>query len=160
MESLYGPPAGWGKQESRSSDPAAKPRSRHDGTTVATDSGDLRGKVAALETALVSCRETVRLLEERNGKEISRLNATITDLHAEIGKKNKEIKSLNTELQRQIERGILEKSKVNDQKFQAARWLIAKELHPDNCKGGEAEKLARAEIFKEIWPELEKINAG
>lgn len=42
-------------------------------------------------------------------------------------------------------------------RFDALRRLIAKELHPDFCTGGQLEKLLRQECFKRLWPEIERI---
>jgi hypothetical protein len=44
-----------------------------------------------------------------------------------------------------------------DDRFDALRRLIAKELHPDFCSGGALEKLMRQECFKELWPEIERL---
>jgi hypothetical protein len=46
-------------------------------------------------------------------------------------------------------------------KFRQVKALLGKKLHPDNDQaGGEIEKIARAVIFKEIWPEIVKIDRG
>ena len=42
-------------------------------------------------------------------------------------------------------------------RFDALRRLVAKELHPDFCKGGQLEKLMRQECFKKLWPEIERL---
>jgi prophage DNA circulation protein len=44
-----------------------------------------------------------------------------------------------------------------DDRFDALRRLIAKELHPDFCNGGHLEKLLRQECFKKLWPEIERL---
>jgi hypothetical protein len=41
--------------------------------------------------------------------------------------------------------------------FDALRRLVAKELHPDFCTGGQLEKLMRQECFKKLWPEIERL---
>ena len=38
--------------------------------------------------------------------------------------------------------------------------LLARRLHPDYCAADEAERTLRAEIFREIWPELESLARG
>lgn len=43
-------------------------------------------------------------------------------------------------------------------KFDRLRRLLARELHPDHCP--ESEKAVRAEIFKRLWPEVERIARG
>src|SRR5207248_10726401 len=45
---------------------------------------------------------------------------------------------------------------MTNDRFDALRRLIAKELHPDFCAGGTLEKLLRAELFKRLWPEIER----
>ena len=50
---------------------------------------------------------------------------------------------------------------ANRDKFKLAKAVISRTLHPDNPGGGGAiARLARAEIFKEIWPEIVKIDRG
>ena len=44
-----------------------------------------------------------------------------------------------------------------DERFDALRRLVAKELHPDFCTGGDLEKLVRSECFKRLWPEIERL---
>ena len=44
-----------------------------------------------------------------------------------------------------------------DDRFDALRRLVAKELHPDFCTGGHLEKLMRQECFKKLWPEIERL---
>jgi hypothetical protein len=45
-------------------------------------------------------------------------------------------------------------------RFDALRRLIAKELHPDACDGGQLEKLIREEFFKRVWSRIEEIAEG
>jgi hypothetical protein len=45
-----------------------------------------------------------------------------------------------------------------DGRFDAVRRLVAKELHPDFCDGGGLEKTLRAEFFKKLWPEIERLT--
>jgi hypothetical protein len=42
--------------------------------------------------------------------------------------------------------------------FNALRRLVAKELHPDLCTGGDLEKTLRAAFFKKLWPEIQRIT--
>ena len=46
---------------------------------------------------------------------------------------------------------------TRDDRFDALRRLIARELHPDHCAGGDVEKAVRAEFFKRLWPEVERL---
>jgi hypothetical protein len=58
--------------------------------------------------------------------------------------------------ERLVEIERLRPSKV-DERFDILRRLVAKELHPDFCNGGDLEKLLRAEYFKRLWPEIERL---
>ena len=49
------------------------------------------------------------------------------------------------------------RSPSNNDRFDTLRRLVAKELHPDFCSGGAVEKTLRAEFFKELWPEIERL---
>ena len=46
---------------------------------------------------------------------------------------------------------------TRDDRFDALRRLVARELHPDHCMGGDIEKTVRAEFFKRLWPEIERL---
>ena len=46
---------------------------------------------------------------------------------------------------------------TRDDRFDALRRLVARELHPDHCTGGDIEKTVRAEFFKRLWPEIERL---
>jgi hypothetical protein len=42
-------------------------------------------------------------------------------------------------------------------RFEALRRIVVKELHPDACNGGQLEKLIRTECFKKVRPEIERL---
>jgi hypothetical protein len=48
----------------------------------------------------------------------------------------------------------------SDWRFSALRRLVAKELHPDLCRTGEAEAAARNNLFQRIWPQIEMLQAA
>jgi chromosome segregation ATPase len=49
----------------------------------------------------------------------------------------------------------------NSVKFRQVKAVLSRRLHPDNDQGaGEIEKIARTVFFKEIWPEIVKIDRG
>jgi hypothetical protein len=56
-----------------------------------------------------------------------------------------------------LTRQMADRQFTRDDRFDALRRMIAKELHPDHCAGGDFEKLARAEFFKRLWPEIERL---
>lgn len=45
-------------------------------------------------------------------------------------------------------------------RFRQAKIAISKALHPNNFEGDEAQQRMRSAIFKEIWPEIERIERG
>ena len=47
-----------------------------------------------------------------------------------------------------------------DKRIEALRRLLARELHPDKAKFCTEEAALRAEIFKRLWPEIDRIAKG
>ena len=47
-----------------------------------------------------------------------------------------------------------------DKRIEALRRLLARELHPDKAKFSTEEAALRAEIFKRLWPEIDRIAKG
>jgi hypothetical protein len=102
---------------------------------------DLALRVAELEREGYALRARVRRLQDA-GKTVinqreqwkSRALAAKELLEAELNRRSK-----------------------NDDRFDALRRLVAKELHPDFCNGGHLEKLLRQECFKKLWPEIERL---
>jgi hypothetical protein len=45
-------------------------------------------------------------------------------------------------------------------RFRQAKIAISKVLHPNNFIGDAAEQKVRGEIFKEVWPQIERIERG
>jgi hypothetical protein len=63
--------------------------------------------------------------------------------------------------QRECELAELRSFASNDDKFKRVKAFISKVLHPDsNRNAGEIEAAARTLLFKEIWPEIMKIDRG
>jgi hypothetical protein len=57
----------------------------------------------------------------------------------------------------------IEKPPGSDEKFTEARRVFARLYHPENVKEkpgmSDAEKAARAAVYKEYWVELERIRS-
>ena len=53
---------------------------------------------------------------------------------------------------------LISRGETRDDRFDALRRLVARELHPDHCAGGDIEKTVRAEFFKRLWPEIERLS--
>jgi hypothetical protein len=43
-------------------------------------------------------------------------------------------------------------------RFRRAKIVISKALHPNNFAGDEAQQQLRGDLFKEIWPQIERIE--
>jgi len=100
-------------------------------------------------------------------KERDRLKAQLAELEETVATlRSKGIRVVEdrdrvTEVARHSEGEIarLANSTGDRDKFRQVKALIGKRLHPDNDQtGGQIEKIARAVIFKEIWPEIVKID--
>ena len=48
---------------------------------------------------------------------------------------------------------------VADRRYGALRRFLAKQFHPDHAPGSGFEKTIRSEMFKEIWSEIDRIDA-
>jgi hypothetical protein len=51
----------------------------------------------------------------------------------------------------------LEQATKSDQ-FRQAKIVISKALHPNNLEGDEVQQRTRGDIFREVWPEIERIE--
>jgi hypothetical protein len=47
-----------------------------------------------------------------------------------------------------------------DKRIEALRRLLARELHPDMAKPSTEEAALRAKLFKQLWPEIDRIAKG
>jgi len=87
------------------------------------------------------------------------LRATIKRLH-DAGKtvieqrEQWKARALAAEEQMETER---DRQASGQDRFDALRRIVVKELHPDACNGGQLEKLMRQECFKKVWPEIERL---
>ena len=69
-----------------------------------------------------------------------------------------EIAELTRKLRAKEEVAAVEVAAPGGDRFRRAKIVISKALHPNNFEGDEAQKRARGELFKEIWPQLELIE--
>lgn len=47
----------------------------------------------------------------------------------------------------------------NDKRYASLRRFLAKQFHPDHAPGSGIEKVIRGEVFKEVWVEIDRIDA-
>ena len=50
-------------------------------------------------------------------------------------------------------------SSSNDKRYASLRRFLAKQFHPDHAPGNGIEKMIRSEVFKEVWVEIDRIDA-
>lgn len=61
----------------------------------------------------------------------------------------------NQELHRKL---LAAEEAPSQDRFRRAKVAISKALHPNNFSHDEQERAIRAEIFKQLWPEIERIE--
>ncbi len=60
----------------------------------------------------------------------------------------------------QAEKGLAQPvSGAGDKRYDALRRFLAKQFHPDHAPGNGIEKMIRGEMFKEIWAQIDRIDA-
>lgn len=79
----------------------------------------------------------------------------VVALHATIAQLREEGETTIAEREEWKARALAAESGI-DGKFLSLRRLLAHELHPDHSQD-ESERIMRAEIFKRLWPEIERI---
>ena len=100
--------------------------------------GELEGEVRALRanvSRLKNAGKTVIIQREEWKARALTAEQKATDLDAQLASRRE----------------------TRDDRFDALRRLVARELHPDFCDNGGIEKLIRAEFFKQLWPEIERL---
>ena len=102
---------------------------------------DLAERVEELERECYALRATIKRLQDA-GK-------TVIDQREQW-----KSRALVAEEQMARER---DRQASGQDRFDALRRIVVKELHPDACNGGQLEKLMRQECFKKLWPEIERL---
>ena len=100
--------------------------------------GELEGEVRALRASVTRLQNAGRkVIAQREEWKARALVAEqkVTDLTAQLANRRA----------------------TRDDRFDALRRLVGRELHPDHCTGGDIEKTVRAELFKKLWPEIERL---
>jgi uncharacterized small protein (DUF1192 family) len=128
---------------------------RSHGKTKATNDLKVEEGVADQPESVEDLNQRIDDLEQ----ECYRLRATIMRLQ-DAGKtviaqhEQWKARALAAEEQTAMER---DRQAGGQDRFEALRRIVVKELHPDACNGGQLEKLIRAECFKRVWPEIERL---
>jgi hypothetical protein len=104
------------------------------------------------------------------GKRVGELEGEVSALRARVSRLQNAGKTLIAQRGEWKARALVAEQKVTDitvqqanrqptrdDRFDALRRLVARELHPDHCVGGDIEKAVRAEFFKRLWPEIERL---
>ena len=105
------------------------------------------------------------------GKRVGELEAEVRALRASVSRLQTAGKTVIAQREEWKARALVAEKKVTDltaqlanrratrdDRFDALRRLVARELHPDHCEGGDIEKTVRAEFFKKLWPEIERLS--
>jgi hypothetical protein len=106
----------------------------------------------AREAASIS---TVHTLKMRLSEAQGRLSALERQHDADL----KRIALLEEALHKAKAEGS-EAQAAGDDRFKHAKRAFARLFHPDNRHGSDTEHRVRADMFKEFWGELEKIERG
>ena len=104
------------------------------------------------------------------GKGVGELEGEVRDLRASVSRLQNAGKTIIAQREEWKAQALVAEQKVTDltaqlanrratrdDRFDALRQLVARELHPDFCDNGGIEKLIRAEFFKRLWPEIERL---
>jgi hypothetical protein len=92
-------------------------------------------------------------------QEIERLRTMSHKIYNEREKwKNRALLAEATSGEAAVQPAKKGRQNVSDFRFAALKRYLAKRLHPDYAPGEGIEKLVRAEIFKEIWTEVERLD--
>ena len=105
------------------------------------------------------------------GKRVGELETEVHALRASVSRLQNAGKTVIAQREEWKTRALVAEKKVTDltaqlanrratrdDRFDALRRLVARELHPDHCAGGDIEKTVRAEFFKKLWPEIERLS--
>ena len=105
------------------------------------------------------------------GKRVSELEGEVRALRASVSRLQNAGKTVIAQREEWKARALVAEQKATDltaqlanrratrdDRFDALRRLVARELHPDFCDNGGIEKLIRAEFFKRLWPEIERLS--
>ena len=105
------------------------------------------------------------------GKRVGELEGEVRALRASVSRLQNAGKTVIAQREEWKARALVAEQKVTDltaqlanrratrdDRFDALRRLVARELHPDHCAGGDIEKTVRAEFFKKLWPEIERLS--
>jgi hypothetical protein len=102
--------------------------------------------------------------EDEQGRRVAKLEKQVRALNARISRLREAGKTIIAQREEWKTRALNAESTLRchqvtgDDRFDTLRRLVARELHPDHCMGGEIEKVVRAEFFKRLWPEIERIS--
>ena len=104
------------------------------------------------------------------GKRVGELEGEVRALRANVSRLQNAGKTVIAQREEWKARALVAEQKVTDltaqlanrramrdDRFDALRRLVARELHPDFCDNDGIEKLIRAEFFKRLWPEIERL---
>ncbi len=112
---------------------------------AAQPDADAKDNVRSLRAALAKAEDCIAqrdAMVERQAAEIARQAATMEKLRDALAEVWRSPEQASTDFAR----------------FKRLRTLIVMELHPDHAAKNGADRAARTELFKAIWPKVEEIT--
>jgi hypothetical protein len=89
------------------------------------------------------------------------IRADVADLlQEEIAELTEKLRAASEAAEPSSQVGPPHRTKGGDDRFRQAKVAISKVLHPNNFGHDKLTAMIRAEIFKELWPEIERIERG
>ncbi len=130
----------------RAQDAAGGPSARRPG-----EPNDRQGASSSCADDLRTARETIAKLEAR----IVRLQT----LGKAVTEERDQWKRRATKAEEHLGDSRRADSGAGDARYGTLRRFLAKQFHPDHAPGSGIEKMIRSEMFKEIWAEVERVDA-
>ena len=119
----------------------------------------LQGRLADSEHQLGRTRTRVRELEEELAERTRAHDEATAALQSQLEAAEADVRRYRQHLEA-IGAGKAADVEQLDQKFREARRTFARLYHPDNGPADDSDRTTRAEVFKEFWAELDRIDRG
>ena len=119
----------------------------------------LQDRLAESEHQLGRARTRIRELEEELAQRIRDHDEATAALQAQLEAAEADVRRYRKHLDA-IGAGKTADVEQLDQKFREARRTFARLYHPDHVPADDSDRATRAEVFKEFWAELDRIDRG
>ncbi len=156
-------PASW-KQAARPRFLRARPAAARGGDFAAAALGGLQARLKELEGTVSRLRQTGHsLVAQRDAA-----RAEAASLRLALGTAQQELSRVRQHLEHEAKQREAPPVVINmpapepggQAKFRAAKLAFARLYHPDRGGSSEVDRMVRAQVFKEFWAELDRIEKG